>query len=226
MENLNPIESDIITVGLLEDDPTYTETFRFIVGTCEKLNMGPWFRTATELLHSGNQYKFDVLLVDIEMGRVSGIDCLQEIRILGWKFPVVMLTLHDADDLVLKSFIAGANGYLLKDAHPDRLVEAVEEAMRGGAPMSPSIARKVTQLLGTIGSQIGSSASKKPDRIEDILSSREFEVLTLLSEGSKYAEIAKKLYISLPTVKTHIRHIYEKLQVRNRSEAIIQFLQQ
>ena len=126
-----------------------------------------------------------------------------------------MLTVYMDGDLIFKSLQAGANGYLIKKTPPAEIIEALAEVHRGGSPMSSAIARKVTEYF----------QQQKPSRSEETtLTPREQEILTELSKGYRDKEIADRLSISIPTVRTHIRHIYERLQVRSRAEAVAKFL--
>ncbi len=156
----------------------------------------------------------DVILMDIEMPVMDGIDATKQVSELYPKIKIIMLTVFDDEEKIFKSIQAGASGYLLKDEKPEKIVEAIEVIMEGGAPMSPSIAAKSLELL------------RNPKKFEEktnedySLSKREVEVLEHISKGSEYTKIAEKLFISPKTVRKHIENIYKKLQVHNKMQAV------
>ncbi|MBI2418241.1 MAG: response regulator transcription factor, partial [Ignavibacteriales bacterium] len=144
---------------------------------------------------------------------MNGIDCT---RIIKEKMPdvqIIMQTVYENTEMIFESLKAGASGYLLKRTPPVKVLEAIEDVFKGGSPMSSQIARMVVE-----------SFHQKIEVPEGNLTTREEEILTLLSKGFKYREISESLFISMDTVRTHIRHIYEKLHVRSRTEAVIKFL--
>ncbi len=143
---------------------------------------------------------------------ISGIE---GVRIIKGSFPqlnIVMLTVFEDDDKIFEALRSGATGYLLKKNHPAKLLEAIQEVQRGGAPMSESIAKKVVEFF---------SNGNKPVHNEYMLSVREKEVLHYLVEGHSYKMIAADMYITVETIRTHIKHIYDKLHVHSKSEAVI-----
>ena len=153
--------------------------------------------------------------MDIHLPNMSGIDCT---RVLKERLPptqVVMLTIEENSQRVFEAFAAGATGYLVKNAPPARILEAIDEVHRGGSPMSSAIAR---MLVRTFHRTPGTAPSKCR------LSIREEEVLHLVAHGLRSKEIAEELLIGIHTVETHLRHIYEKLQVRSRAEAVAYYL--
>lgn len=152
----------------------------------------------------------DVVVTDINLPKKSGIDCVSEIKS---KYPLIqfiMFTIYEDNDQVFEALKAGASGYILKNTSPDKIKEAIIELNDGGSPMSPKIARKVLM----------SFAGPSQNPVFDLITKREREVLELLSKGFLYKEIAEKLVITLSTVKRHLNHIYEKLQVQNKTEAV------
>jgi DNA-binding NarL/FixJ family response regulator len=157
----------------------------------------------------------DVLLCDIELPGMSGIDGVRRLKSLAPSVQILMLTVFADNDHVFEAICAGASGYLLKGTPPARLLAAIRELQGGGAPMSPEIARKVVTLLGRVA---------PPPREEHRLSAREVEILKLLSDGHSYKTAASELEISIDTVRFHIRNIYEKLHVHSKSEAVIRAL--
>jgi DNA-binding NarL/FixJ family response regulator len=158
----------------------------------------------------------DVLLMDIELPGMSGIDAAREVKKRWPSIQVMMLTVYEDDDRIFRSLQAGATGYVLKKTPPAELVRLIALLHEGGSPMSSAIARRVVETFH--GHAEPASGS------DDALTSRENEILALLAQGHRYREIAEQLAISLDTVRTHIRHIYEKLQVRSRTEATVKYL--
>ncbi|MCP5520085.1 MAG: response regulator transcription factor [Verrucomicrobiales bacterium] len=215
--------SDVIriTVVTVEDDTSYTAVLRRVLEGVGDFTWGGSFINPVRFLTALPDLRADVFLLDIHMPRLSGLECIREIKQCLPDARVLMISVHDDDDYVLKAFLDGADGYLLKDSSPDQIVEAIHDARRGGAPMSPSIARKVVGILGRL--QAGEPTAKAPASAKaalEALSLRETEVLDLLAKGRRYTEIASEISVSLDTVKTHIRNIYRKLEVRNKAEAI------
>jgi DNA-binding NarL/FixJ family response regulator len=159
--------------------------------------------------------KPDVALVDINLPGISGIECVAKLKEQLPKLHVLMLTMYEESDLIFKSLRAGANGYLLKDTPTTEVIQAIEQAHVGGAPMSMQIARKVVEFFH----QSQSTASEMQE-----LTVREQEILAALAKGSLNKEIADNLGITVNTVRTHLKHIYEKLHVQTRTEATAKFL--
>lgn len=157
----------------------------------------------------------DVVLMDINLPGMNGIECITRLKELDLPMLFIMLTIFEDSDAIFQSLSAGASGYLVKQTPPARLLEAIQDVYQGGSPMSREIARKVIQSFQHPPSQTG---------IENNLTKREEEILSYLVKGRLYKEIADSMFIGVETVRTHLRHIYEKLQVRTRSEAIVKFL--
>jgi DNA-binding NarL/FixJ family response regulator len=157
-----------------------------------------------------------VALVDINLPGMDGIECVRRLKAMLPNLEVLMLTTYDETDLIFNSLRAGANGYILKSAPAAELLHAIEQIRSGGSPMSMPIARKVVGYFSQIRKQT-------PD--VEKLSKREYEVLSLLAEGYRYKEICVSLNISMSTVRTHIRRMYQALQVASRTEATVKFLQ-
>jgi len=156
----------------------------------------------------------DVILMDIEMPGMNGIEATASIKAKHPNVKVLMLTVFDDDKRIMEAILAGANGYLLKEEHPNKIVEAIENLMDGGAPMSASIALKTLNIL-----RMQVSGNSTP--IEDFgISERELQVLTRMAEGQNYQQVSEALFISPKTVRNHIQNIYSKLQVNSKIEAI------
>jgi DNA-binding NarL/FixJ family response regulator len=180
--------------------------------------------TAEEALADLPQVKPEVVLMDINLPGMNGVECVRKLKTLLPQTQVMMLTVYEDTENIFNALAAGANGYLLKRTPTKELIEAIREVQRGGSPMTTHIARMVVQSFQkTLTAGPPAGASQGGD-ISD-LSEREQQVLDLLARGLIYKEIADKLNIGYETVHTYIRRIYEKLQVRTRTEAVAKFLQ-
>lgn len=214
----------------VDDDPSYLRELEKVFAAGEHHHWVGSFKNPIRFLSEVIRLDVDLVFLDISMPKISGIECA---RFLGESMPecrIIMLTVHEDSNQILDAFMNGADGYLLKETGPAEIRDAVIEVFAGGAPMTRSIAKKVIRYLsetnaglgdkGDSGRRQGNGGIPGEGSAEALLSRREYEVLQQLALGRKYAEIAATLYISHPTVKTHIRHIYEKLAVRNKVEAI------
>jgi DNA-binding NarL/FixJ family response regulator len=173
--------------------------------------------TAEEALRDIPAENPDVVLMDINLTGMSGIECVARLKERRPETQILMLTTYDDGDLIFDSLRAGANGYLLKNMPRAELVEAVQQVRAGGAPMSLQIARKVINYF---------HHAKKPSAELKLLTSREQEILKLLAKGYMYKEIADHLAISMSTVRTHVTAVYEKLHVHSRTEAAMKLVEQ
>jgi DNA-binding NarL/FixJ family response regulator len=153
--------------------------------------------------------------MDINLPQMSGIECVAKLKALRPALQVLMLTVHLDSDMIFKSLMAGASGYLLKRASPAEILGALEDLHAGGSPISSAIARKVVEFF----------QKRQPPTEAAALTKREQEILAELAKGYRDKEIGDMLSISVPTVRTHVRNIYEKLHVRSRAEAVARFLQ-
>ena len=174
------------------------------------------FGSAEEALEQLPHQKPDVVLMDINLPKMSGIECVSLLKQQCPEVQVLMLTVYEKPDAVFQALRAGASGYLVKRSVSKNLAAAIQDVLNGGSPMSSHIARKVVQYFHQLG-------PASDDLVK--LSTREREILELLANGDLYKEIAEKLAISITTVRTHIQHIYEKLHVRTRTEAVAKYLQ-
>jgi len=153
----------------------------------------------------------DIALFDINLPGMNGIDCIQRLKLLHPRMQMMVLTVYDNADNIFNALKAGATSYLLKSTPPGKVIEAIHEVNNGGSPISSQIARKVIDAF---------TLKEKTNDYFQELSRREQEILEQLSKGYRYKEIADKLFVSIETVRTHIRNIYEKLQVNGRAEAL------
>ena len=162
-----------------------------------------------------------VVLMDIGLGGISGIEVVRELKVSNPEILFMMCTIYEDDEQIFEALSAGASGYILKKTPPGKLLEGIQELMDGGSPMSSQIARKVVAAF--LNKKL-EKAHTEPDHPDlDILSKREKEILEMLSKGLLYKEIADGSFISVETVRKHVYHIYEKLHVSNRVEAVNKF---
>jgi DNA-binding NarL/FixJ family response regulator len=204
-----------ITVSIVEDNEQLRNTLARVLNRSEGYRCLSHYGTAEEALKDLPQVKPEVVLMDINLPGINGVECVRQLKQLLPGIQVMMLTVYEDTENIFSALAAGATGYLLKRTKTAELLEAIHEVHRGGSPMTTHIARKVTQSFLKTG-----PSSKATEN----LSQREQEVLDCLSQGFLYKEIAEKLGISYETVHTYIRRIYEKLQVRTRTEAVAKFL--
>ena len=157
----------------------------------------------------------DVVLMDINMAGMDGIECVRRLKILAPQIQILMLTVYEDTEQIFEALTAGATGYLLKRLEPEELLQAIRDVHSGGSPMSNSIARKVVASF-----QEANRVGEK----QNLLSPREQSVLDCLAKGLAYKQIGDQLDISINTIRTHLRHIYEKLHVQSRTEAVAKYL--
>lgn len=199
-----------LRVAIVEDDDRLREDFTRMVDGGDGMSCAAAFGSAEDALEGLTAAHPDVVLVDINLPGMTGIDLVRQVRAGGGSMHVLMLTTFDDATLVFESLKAGANGYLLKRAAPGDLIGAIRDVASGGAPMTGAIARKVVQYF-----------TRRPPAPEvEALTGRERQVLEALSRGEQYKEIAAALGISINTVRNYIRAIYDKLHVHTRLDAI------
>jgi len=202
-------ESANIRVAIIEDHDDFREgLYQILQGTVGFRCVG---RYASLEEGVRKMPETDVVLLDIHLPGKSGIEGLPLIKQKHPKAQVIMLTVYEDDTNIFRAIQAGADGYLLKKTPPARLLQAIEEAAAGGMPMTPFIARQAVAMLKRHAPSEGETVQFTP---------RESEILALLTDGLNYATIGERLFISLDTVRNHIRHIYEKLQVHSKAEAV------
>jgi DNA-binding NarL/FixJ family response regulator len=204
-----------ITVCIVEDSEDLRRTLARVIARAEGFQCLATYGSAEEALEGIPKEKPNVVLMDINLPGMNGVECVRKLKPLAPETQVIMLTVYEDTENIFNALAAGASGYLLKRTTSAELLEAIHDVLKGGSPMTAHIARKVVQSFQRSG--------PSPQPTEN-LSQREQEVLDLLSQGLIYKEIAEKLGISYETVHTYIRRIYEKLQVRTRTEAVAKFL--
>ena len=201
----------MINVALVEDDDEIRSLMEGFLQTTDDLYCVAAFGRAEDLVKSFRSYTIDVVLMDITLPGMSGIQCVSQLKPLRPSIQYLMCTTHTEPEKTFDSLCAGATGYILKTAPPDKVFEAIRDIHKGGSPMSAEIARMV----------VSSFPNKKRDtELLQTFTTREQEILNALAKGYAYKEIAAQLYISIETVRTYLRKIYEKLQVHSKVEAL------
>ena len=196
---------------IYDDNESLRESLEHLVRISKDLLYLGAFDSAQNVRQQVSELEPEVILMDIDMPVVNGIEAVKTIRAFNQKVAIIMLTVFDDNQHVLDAICAGASGYLLKKHISERLVGAVEEVLHGGAPRSPGIARLVVQ-------SIQQTPADQENKYK--LTPKEREILSNLSKGNSYKMIAADLIISIDTVRTHIKRIYEKLQVHSQTEAV------
>lgn len=210
------VEAMPITVAIVEDDAEIRETLTRVVRRAPRLSFLRSFSRAEEALEELPALAPDVVVMDIQLPGMNGIQATARVKTLLPKTQILVLTVFGDSDQVFRALEAGANGYLLKRSSRQEIVEAIEQVRAGCAPMSGEIARKVVELLRKPTPRAGD--------LDQRLTPREEEVLGLLAKGFVTKEIADHLQISGDTVRFHLKHIYSKLHVRSRTEALLRYL--
>ncbi|MFM2199148.1 MAG: hypothetical protein RLZZ505_2580 [Verrucomicrobiota bacterium] len=206
-----------ITVAVVEDEPALRGSLETILARTPGVRCVGAFATAEDALDGIPKWKPQVVFMDVQLPGMDGVECVRRLSEHLPKTQFVMLTVHDNPDAIFNSLAAGASGYLLKPVRAAELIAAVKDVIAGGAPMTSNIARKVVQTF---------KAPVPPSENLPVvaLTPKETQVLDYLAKGYLYKEIAEALGISYGTVHTHIEHIYKKLHVRSRSQAIAKYL--
>jgi len=199
-----------IRVSIVEDLAEIREGLVDLVRSDRELSLVGSFEDAESAVQQLPELQADIVLMDINLPGMSGIDCIKTVKEKCPGTQFMMFTVYENDDKVLQAMQAGATGYLLKRTKPEQILESIKELNQGGSPMSSNIARKLLNIF----------IHEKKAAKKEVLSDRENEVLQLLADGLLYKEIADRLYIGHGTVRQHLHNIYEKLHVHNRTEAV------
>lgn len=201
-----------VNIIIYEDNANLRESLSSLLALAGDYNVMASYADCSQVMEQVQEGKPDVILMDIDMPGINGIDAVKKIREFNKEVQIIMLTVFDDNTHVFEAMYAGANGYLLKKYVSDKLIHAIREVLDGGAPMSPSIARMV---INNMQQPVQSAAENDYQ-----LTNREKEALQLLSKGNSFKMIAAELGISIDTVRTHIKRIYDKLHVRSQIEAV------
>lgn len=200
-----------ITLAIVEDLDEVRDGLKNFIALSQDFKVLSTFKTAEDAVNDLPKLKPDIVIMDINLPGMNGIECIQLVKDKSPATQFMMFTVYENDEKVFEALKAGASGYLLKNTGLVQLIESLKELHNGGSPMSANIARKLVTLFR--------SEQRQTPSLEE-LSQRENEILQLLAKGLLYKEIAEQLSISVSTVRQHIHHIYEKLHVQNRTEAI------
>lgn len=206
---------DVIKAAIVEDIRDIRDGLAMLINLTDGFTCSGSYRSMEEAISKIKGNVPDVLLSDIGL---PGMDGIEGIRLLKQQYPemtVLMITVYDDDERIFDAICAGATGYLLKRTPPAKLLENIREAVSGGAPMSPEVASRVIKLFREV---------RPPERVDHDLTPHETRLLKLLVEGHNYTTAATELGVSYNTIKFHMRHIYEKLQVHSKSEAVAKAL--
>ena len=200
-----------ISVAIVEDNPDYRNGISYVLRTSPGFACVGDFATAEEFLEHLPQLHPDVVLMDIGLPGMSGIEATATLKESSPRTEIVILSVLDDDDNIFRAICAGASGYVSKPVLPQDLLQSVEHAFSGGTPMSPRIARRVVELF---------RRHVPPPAADYNLTPRELEILQLLIDGDDFKQIAERLFLSPFTVRAHIRNIYDKLHVHSKSQAV------
>jgi DNA-binding NarL/FixJ family response regulator len=205
----------MISVSIVDDEKKLCKSIATFLNGSTGFRCLGIYGSAEAALQQLPADKPDVVLMDINMPGMDGIECVNQLKVLAPQIQIMMLTVYEDTERIFKALAAGATGYLLKRLEPEELLQAIRDVHAGGSPMSNSIARKVVASF---------QAAHRAGEKQNLLSQREQSVLDCLAEGLAYKQIADQLGISINTIRTHLRHIYEKLHVQSRTEAVAKYL--
>ena len=213
--NTVSVDKPPIQVALVEDDPEIRANLAHRVGRSPGFRLLRSYSDAESALADLPRHPPDVVLMDINLPGIDGVECVRQLKVKMPAVQFIMLTIYEDGNRLFKSLMAGASGYLLKRTPPDKLLVAIQEAHEGGAPMTPEVARRVVQHFQQI---------PQPSSDLQRLTSRETDVLEQLAKGFLYKEIEDNLGIGTGTLRGYIANVYEKLHVHSRTEAVVKFL--
>ena len=210
-KSVSPSQTGVVRVVIVEDDDWLRGNLEQEIGQTPGFKVLQTFRTAESALVGVPALRPDVVLMDINLPGINGIECLRQLKAARPDLQILMLTVYEESDQIFNSLLAGASGYLLKRTATPQIIESILQVRAGGSPMTANIARKVVQYFNRMGSRASEC---------DRLSPREREVLELLARGDAYKQIAEKLGVSLETVRMNVKNLYTKLHVHSRGEAV------
>ncbi len=214
--NINAIDGAVTRVWVIEDQPEIRNSLTALIGDTPGFECAGSFGSMEDALGPLTEEPPHVALIDIGLPGMNGIEGIRRIHDRWPSVSSVMLTVYDDDERILEALCAGANGYLLKNTPAVRLLEAIRDTATGGSPMSPEVARRVVELFRRV---------QPPPQADYRLTPHEVRILNLLVRGENYKTAAVKMSVSVNTISYHVRHIYEKLHVHSRSEAVAKALQ-
>jgi DNA-binding NarL/FixJ family response regulator len=201
-----------IKVIYYEDNSNLREGISFLIQSTPQLDLLATFSNADTVKIDTEQLKPDVILMDIDMPGINGIDAVAIVKAVSPQTQIIMLTVFDNEDKIFSAIRNGASGYLLKHTPPSEIIESIFDVNKGGSPMTANVARKVLQYF---------QSQPKAQKQDYNLSDRELQIVKGLVSGYSYKAIAAELFISIDTVRSHIRRIYEKLHVNSKTEAVL-----
>jgi DNA-binding NarL/FixJ family response regulator len=199
-------------VAIVEDDKGLREQLALVLKTAADVECVAAYGSAEEAIKCIEAARPDVVLMDINLPRMSGIECVAKLKEIMPSVQIIILTVYEDSERIFHALRNGASGYLVKSSPPEKLLEAITDVTQGGSPMSTHIARKVVQHFHMVGPAL--------EEEQYPLSPREQEVLELLAAGYIYKEIGDKLSIATETVRTYVKHICQKMHVKNKTEAV------
>ncbi len=205
------VSEEEIKVVIVEDDRKIRETYALLLNETDGVRCEGHYGSCEEMLSELDNLLVDVMLMDIGLPGMSGIEGIKKVKEMYPSIEILMLTVYDDDEKIFQSIYSGASGYILKNAGPEELLKAIRDIKRG-APMSAAIARKVLNFVR--------ESSGQQNKVDFKLTSREEDILQLLVDGLSFKKIGEKLFISPYTVHSHIKRIYEKLHVHSKAEAV------
>jgi DNA-binding NarL/FixJ family response regulator len=211
------VKSELTEIIIIEDERDLREGLRSLLNFTPNFKCIGDYRSMEEALRQIYLFKPDLVLTDIGLPNMNGIEGTRLLREKFPDLPIIVLTVHDEDDKIFQALCAGANGYLLKNTAPSLIISAINEVLNGGSPMSPSVATRVVNLFRQFA---------PPEKSDVHLTEQERKILKMLTEGHHYKTIAYDLEISNSTVSFHITNIYQKLQVHSKSEAVAKALRE
>jgi len=214
-KSASPSQTSVVRVVIVEDDDWLRGNLEQEIGQTPGFKVLQTFRTAESALVGIPALRPDVVLMDINLPGMNGIECLRQLKTACPDLQVLMLTVYEESEQIFNSLLAGASGYLLKRTATTQIIESIRQMRAGGAPMTANIARKVVQYFNRMGNRTSEC---------DRLSPREREVLELLARGDAYKQIADKLGVSLETVRMNVKNLYTKLHVHSRGEAVAKLM--
>jgi len=211
------LKPELKRIAIIEDERELREGLRSLVNLTEHFSCAESFGSMETALHRLNANDFDLVLTDIGLPKMTGIEGIRILRQKLPDIPILVLTVHDENEKIFEALCAGANGYILKSTPPAQIINALNEVIAGGAPMSPDVARRVVTLFRKFA----------PPQISDYnLTAQEKNILQMLIEGHHYKTAARELDISIHTVSFHLRNIYAKLHVHSKTEAVAKALRE